>query len=90
MNERRNSVVFYENWHLFLKQLKPEQYVEAMDLIMNYALDGVFPETKDTEILGLLIGIIPIIDNNNKKFINAKKGGRPKKAKVMTDEDIPT
>lgn len=79
MEERRNSVVIYENWHLFLKKLEPEQYVQAMDMIIEYALDGVVPETSDLSILGFLSAALPVIDSNNKRYMNAKKGGRPRK-----------
>ncbi len=79
MEERRNSVVIYENWHEFLKKLPPEQYVEAMNMIMEYALDGVVPETDNLSILGFLSAALPVIDSNNKKWFASKKGGRPRK-----------
>ena len=84
--ERRNSVVIYENWHEYLKRLQPEQYVQGMDMIMAYALDGVIPETDDLALMGLLAGIVPVINSNNKRYKAAKKGGRPKKE--TKNEDI--
>jgi len=90
MEERRNSVVIYEGWHQYLKRLTPEQYVKGMDLIMEYALDGVVPETDDIALLGFLAGITPIINSNNKRYKASKKGGRPKKAEVKTDENLST
>lgn len=85
-NERRNSVVIYENWHKYLRELSPEQYVEGMDLIMAYALDGTPPRTEDKELFGFLFGISPIIDSNNKRYKAAKRGGRPRKVKAGEGE----
>lgn len=84
--ERRSSVVIYENWHNYLKTLSPEQYIQGMEMIMEYALDGVIPDTKDPALFGFFCGICPVIDSNNKRYIASKKGGRPKKVKAAEGE----
>lgn len=84
--ERRTSVVIYESWHEYLKKLPPEQYVEGMQMILEYALDGVIPETDNIALLGFLAGITPIIDSNNKRYLASKKGGRPKKKEAKNEE----
>ena len=87
MNERRNSVVIYENWHEFLKTLGPEKYIEGIELIMAYALDGTPPTTDDPVLFAFMWGVMPIIDTNNKKYYASKK---KRKKEDKKDENIPT
>ena len=90
-DEGKKDVLIYEDWHNYLKQLGPEKYVEAMDIIFKYGLDGVYSGTNDLYIAGLMIGIMPVIESNNKRWLASKKSKEKKKtAEVKTDENIPT
>ena len=74
----RDSMVFYRSFSEALDHLPSEQYKEAMQSILHYALDGTIP---DCEGIAYAIYIMakPQIDANNRKYENGKKGGRPSK-----------
>lgn len=88
----KKDVLIYEDWHEYLKKLGPERYMEAMDAIFKYGLDGKFPETADMNILGLMIGIMPVIDSNNKRWLASKKSKEKMAAarEAKAYENIPT
>lgn len=73
----RNSVVFYRNFRDALSRLPDTERLEAYEILFNYALD-------DTPIPYSIAGafvqtLVPLIDKNNKRYENGKKGGRPPK-----------
>ena len=70
----RDSFVFYRSFLECIDNLPEESQLECYRAIAKYALDGEAPaEGMATAILALAK---PIIDNNNKRYENGKKGGR--------------
>ena len=86
----RDSMVMYRSFvDAVLKLEKQFDAKTAMELfkaITKYGLDGKVPDETSAIIDIILTPIIPQIDANTKRFENGKKGGRPKKEKVETDE----
>ena len=73
----RDSMVFYRSFAEALEQLPADLYKEAMQAILNYALNDIEPECSGVAN-ALFIMAKPQIDTNNKRYENSKKGGRPK------------
>lgn len=70
----RDSFVFYRSFLECIDNLPEESQLECYRAIAKYALDGEAPaEGMAAAILALAK---PIIDNNNKRYENGKKGGR--------------
>ena len=74
----RDSMVFYRSFAEALDHLPSDQYKEAMQAILHYALDGTVPECEGIAY-AIYIMAKPQIDANNRKYENGKKGGRPSK-----------
>ncbi len=72
----RDSFVFYRSFYEALEDLPPKDFKEAALAIMQYALDGVEPKTTG---VGKSVYKIAkcLIDRNNQRYENGKKGGRP-------------
>ncbi len=73
----RDSFVFYRSFAEALIELEPEDFKEAVIAMCEFAMDD-----KDPEVKGMAKAIFsiakPILANNNKRYENGKKGGRPK------------
>lgn len=71
----RDSMVFYRSFKAAIDRLPEDEQLSAYRAITGYALD-------DDEAEGvagaLLEAFKPLIDSNNRKFENGKKGGRPR------------
>lgn len=83
----RDSFVFYRSFFDAAEKLKddPGRRLELYEAIIKYALNGD-PETTDETILMALELCRTTIDKNNAKYINAKKGGRPKNEELEADK----
>lgn len=62
-----------------LKREDPEQYMTAIEMYMDYAFDGTEPELSGKSLVTKLFwkAAKPLIDANNKNYINGCKGGAP-------------
>ena len=62
-----------------LKREDPEQYMAAIEIYMDYAFDGTEPELSGKSLVTKLFwkASKPLIDANNKNYINGCKGGAP-------------
>lgn len=74
----RGGFVFYRSYADVYRNLDDKQKIEFIDMILDYALDGVEPDGNGL-IVTMFTLIRPQIDANNRRYENGKKGGRPKK-----------
>ena len=73
----RDSFVFYRSFAEAMKELPDDQKACLIDLICDYALDGIEPTEGTGAVIGMFKLMKPQIDANNKRYENGKKGGRP-------------
>ena len=84
----RESVVFYKGFYEALKELDAEDKAAAYEAIVEYGLFGIEPECTGV-VKALFLMAKPQIDQNNKRYENALKGGAPvgnSNAKKTTEE----
>lgn len=64
---------------LDMKKENKEQYMTALEMYMNYAFDGIEPELNGQALVMKLFwkAAKPLIDANNKNYVNGCKGGAP-------------
>ena len=79
----RESILMYRSTREMLMDLKredPEQYMAAIEMYMDYAFDGTEPELSEKSLVTKLFwkASKPLIDANNKNYVNGCKGGAPK------------
>jgi len=74
----REGFIFYRSFREAISDLQPEDQLKAYNAIFDYALDGIEPEVKGVASAIFKIAK-PQIDANNQRYMNGKKGGRPKK-----------
>lgn len=73
----RDSIILYRSLREATKQLDLETRAKVYDAVMDYAFDGVEPEETGV-VQAMFLMMKPIIDSNNQRYENGKKGGRPK------------
>lgn len=78
----RDSFVFYESFYDAISELRGDEYREAMDAVMGYALYDEIPDFENPRPRMVFKLIKPQLDANKKRYENGKKGGRPKKNKT--------
>lgn len=74
----RDSMVIYRGQVDALEVMSPEDFKAAFMAMADYALNGEIPNVDGIAKVFFLMAK-PIIDNNNVKYENGKKGGRPGK-----------
>ena len=83
----REKVVFYKDYFEALQGQEPMTRLEAYEAIFEYAFYGTEHETDDPAVIMAFTLIKPQIDENNERFVNGCKGGRPRK-RVPEQEEI--
>ena len=73
----RDSFVFYRSFKNAISKLNDADRLAAYDALIEYGLDGL--ENAEGVSAALLEAFKPLMDANNRKYENGKKGGRPKK-----------
>ena len=74
----RDSFIFYRSFHEAIKDLGEEDRLITYDAISDYSLNSNIPELSG--IPKIIFNLIkPLIDANNRRYLNGSKGGRPKK-----------
>lgn len=65
---------------LDMKRENKEQYITALEIYMDYAFDGTEPDLNGQPLVMKLFwkAAKPLIDANNKNYVNGCKGGAPK------------
>ena len=91
----RESIVFYRSFYEAVKDLPAEEFKEAVSAIMEYGLNDE-EQAPSGAAKVFLIMAKPLIDANNKKHENGKKGaefgklgGRPKKETPIKPQENP-
>ena len=91
----RDSLVFYRSFYEAVKDLPAEEFKEAVSAIMEYGLNDE-EQAPSGAAKVFLIMAKPLIDANNKKHENGKKGaefgklgGRPKKEPPRKPQENP-
>ena len=91
----RDSLVFYRSFYEAVKDLPAEEFKEAVSAIMEYGLNDE-EQAPSGAAKVFLIMAKPLIDANNKKHENGKKGaefgklgGRPKKETPKKPQENP-
>jgi hypothetical protein len=86
----RDSMVIYRSFFDAIFELEKEfSQKDALNLlraIKNYSLDGIIDDDMDPVVKITFINIKPQIDANTKRYVDGKKGGRPKKTSGNTSE----
>lgn len=82
----RDSILFYRSFYEAIRGLQKDIQLEIYTAIMEYGLNGNLTENLKPVARGMFALIKPVIDNNNVRFENGKKGaehgrrgGRPRK-----------
>ncbi len=85
----RDSILFYRSFYEAIRGLPKDIQVEIYSAVMEYGLNGNLPENLKPVAKGMFALIKPVIDNNNVRLENGKKGaefgkrgGRPPKQKA--------
>ena len=73
----RDSFIFYRSFYEACRELDAEEFKTTICALSEYALNGKEPQIKGAA-KALFTIMKPIIDANNKRYENGKKGGRPK------------
>lgn len=75
----KNSFLFYRSFYDAVRDLPNEQFANSVKGILAYAFEGIEYNGSDHIARVVYMLIKPIIDANNQRWENGKKGGRPKK-----------
>lgn len=75
---KRDSFVFYKSFYDSIKELDTKYQVEIYNAIFSYQFDGKVIDL-DGVAKSIFTLILPILEANNKRYINGCKGGKPKK-----------
>ena len=73
----RESFVFYRGFAECIKELDKDVRCECYEALIDYALDGIEPETNGI-VMAVFKAFKAQIDANNRRYENGQKGGRPK------------
>lgn len=76
----RESFLLYRSFTDLIKEFPKDEQLEALWAVIDYGLDGIEHE-KAGLAKGAFLSAKPQIDANNKRWLNAQKGGAPKGAK---------
>lgn len=83
---KKTSYVIYEEWSKILLTMAPEECQQMIKILQDYQNDQIIPENVTPLQNALLIIAMPTMDKNNEKFLNGRKGGRPKKGQTKKDK----
>ena len=83
----REKCVLYKEHYAALREQDPSTKLKALEAILEYAFYGEEIEIDDPLARMAFILIKPQIDENNRRYLNGCKGGRPRK-EVPEKEEI--
>lgn len=82
----RESFVFYRSFRDSLDKVSDEHFAQCMRVLLSLALDGE-EYSGDDPIVWMFYSLVePLVLANNKRYIDGKKGGRPKKTTGFENE----
>ena len=82
---QRKSFVFYRSFFEGVMCLPKNRRLPFLEAICRYGLDGEEPELAGAD-LAFFKQVQAVLDDNNERFKNGKKGGRPKEKKPVVSE----
>ena len=82
----RESFVFYRSFYEAIKRQPKKVQANIYNAIAEYALNGSEPQ--DEKVLSIFFLIKPLIDANNQRYENGKKGGRPREYNGDNNQEI--
>ena len=82
---QRKSFVFYRSFFEGVMCLPKNRRLPFLEAICRYGLDGEEPELAGAD-LAFFKQVQAVLDDNNERFENGKKGGRPKRKKPVVSE----
>jgi hypothetical protein len=77
----RDSFIFYRSFFESIEALEDKDQLILLKGIMDYSLNGIEPNLNGV-VLGMWKLIKPLLDSNQRKYEDGKKGGRPKKSEI--------
>lgn len=80
----RESCVFYKSFYESIKELEPECQAQIYNAIFSYQFNDEKIELQGVA-KSIFTLILPLLESNNKKYENGKKGGRPKTKKNQNE-----
>ena len=81
----RDSFVFYRSFRDALDKVSEEDFSKCMRVLLSLAIDGE-EYTGDDPIVYLFYSLVaPVIKSNNKRFQDGKRGGRPSKKPLVSE-----
>lgn len=75
----RDGFLFLGSFYEAIKDLEDDLRHKCQDAILDYGITGIEPQIEDPVVNAIFILVKPIIDKNYQRYLNGKKGGRPKK-----------
>lgn len=78
----RDSFIFYRSFYEAIKDLPRDIQGDVYTAIMEYSLNGITTESLKPVARSIFTLIKPVLDTNNQRFENGRKGGRPVKDKT--------
>lgn len=85
----RDSILFYRSFYEAIRGLPKDIQLEIYTAIMEYGLNGNLAENLKPVAKGMFALIKPVLDNNNTRFENGKKGGRKSSVKDPSTKPDP-
>lgn len=82
----RDSFVFYRSFFEATKTLPKETRADFYDAVAEYALNGNEYDGGDGFVAAIFAIAKPIIEANNKKYENGKRGGRPNNQTITKEK----
>lgn len=82
----RESFVFYRSFRDSLDKVSDEHFAQCMRVLLSLALDGEEYSGDDPVVWMFYSLVEPLVLANNKRYIDGKKGGRPKKTTGFENE----
>lgn len=83
----RDSILFYRSFYEAIQGLSKDIQLEIYTAVMEYGLNGVVPDNLKPVAKGMFALMKPVLDSNNVRFENGKKGGR--KPRTSTKKPTP-
>lgn len=83
----RDSILFYRSFYEAIQGLQRDIQLEIYTAIMEYGLNGVVPDNLKPVARGMFALMKPVLDTNNVRFENGKKGGRKSYVKKTSPDN---
>lgn len=74
----RDSFVFYKSFYEAIEALPSETQMKIVKIICDFAFKGIEPTGLKGIEKAVFSLIKPVLESNNKRYVDGQKGGRPK------------